>query len=342
LTDEKLKAVELIGSVLTNIATGGIVADRSGAFRAGTSVLSGTFLPGVRGLVLDTPFINRLRSNLVAQTLQETVQVPAGGSASMIVLLPRTGILAFTDAEVPVMIKRLVDVHLIPEVVSEVTETPIQKGVCKADYTKAQAREAFGEETGVTTAGDGSSSFTYNKGPIASASFDSKGVLQSCKNRTLSEQLDVATTLAEASKTLTDLSLTSTKIELTDGSTVLADIPGVQQTYHFDSKGNRAADYVFLFKDIQAQEGKASKSDFETFLENKAQSISPDRGSQIKNSDVPKAKGSTDSQYKYSSPDVKNGSVVVTFENATKSKTLGPTSIVKHVTFEGDKPKSIQ
>src|SRR5207249_2005061 len=92
LTDEKLKAVELIGSVLTNIATGGIVADRSGAFRAGTSVLSGTFLPGVRGLVLDTPFINRLRSNLVAQTLQETVQVPAGGSASMIVLLPRTGI----------------------------------------------------------------------------------------------------------------------------------------------------------------------------------------------------------------------------------------------------------
>jgi hypothetical protein len=341
-TDEKLKALELIGSVLTNIATGGIVADRSGAFRAGTSVFSGTFLPGVRSLVLDTPFINRLRSNLVAQTLQETVQVPAGGSSATIVLLPRTGILAFTDAEVPVMIKRLIDVHLIPEVVSEVTETPIQKGVCKGGYTKAQAREALGEETGLTTAADGSSTFTYNKGPVASASFDAKGDLQTCKNRTLSEQLDLSMTLAEASKTLNDLSLSSTKIELTDGSTVLTDIPGVQQTYHFDSKGNRAADYVFLFKDIQAQAGKATKSDFETFLEDKAKSLSSDRSTQIKSVDVPKAKGTTDSQFKYSSPDVKNGSLTATFENTTKVKAVGPTSVLKSVTFEGDKPKNVQ
>ncbi|MCU1224351.1 MAG: hypothetical protein JWQ42_2444 [Edaphobacter sp.] len=341
-TDEKLKALELFGSVLTNIATGGIVADASGAFRAGTSVFSGTFLPGVRGLVLDTPFINRLRSNLVAQTLQETVQVPAGGSTSTIVLLPRTGILAFTDAEVPVMIKRLIDVHLIPEVVSEITETPIQKGMCKAGYTKAQAREAFGEETGLTTAADGSSTFTYNKGPVASASFDVKGDLQTCKNRTLSEQLDVAATLAEASKILNDLSLSSTKIELTDGSTVLTDIPGVQQTYHFDSKGNRASDYVFLFKDIQAQEGKAAKSDFETFLEDKAKSLSSDRSTQIKSVDVPKAKGTTDNQFKYSSPDVKNGSLTATFEDTTKSKAVGPTSTLKSVTFEGDKPKNVQ
>lgn len=341
-TDEKLKALELIGSVLTNIATGGIVADRSGAFRAGTSVFSGTFLPGVRSLVLDTPFINRLRSNLVAQTLQETVQVPAGGSTSTIVLLPRTGILAFTDAEVPVMIKRLIDVHLIPEVVSEVTETPIQKGICKGGYTKAQARDAFGEETGLTTAADGSSTFTYNKGPVASASFDAKGDLQTCKNRTLSEQLDVATTLAEASKILNDLSLSSTKIELTDGSTVLTDISGVQQTYHFDSKGNRAADYLFLFKDIQAQAGKATKSDFETFLEDKAKSLSSDRCTQIKSVDVPKAKGTTDNQFKYSSPDVKNGSLTATFDNTTKAKQVGPTSVLKSVTFEGDKPKGIQ
>jgi hypothetical protein len=341
-TDEKLKAVELIGSVLTNIATGGLVADSSGAFRAGTAVFSGTFLPGVRALVLNTSFINRLRSNLVAQTLQETIQVPAGGSASTIVLLPRTGILAFTDAEVPVMIQRLVDVHLIPEVVSELTETPIQKGICKQGYTKAQAREALGEETGLATAADGSSTLTYNKGPIASASFDTKGVLQGCKNRSLSEQLDVATTLAEAVKILTDLSLTSTRIELTDGSTVLVDIPGVQQTYRFDSKGNRTSDYVFLFKDIQAQEGKAKKSDFEIFLEDKAKSLSADRSSQIKDGDVPKAKGPTDAQFRYSSPDVKNGSLTVTFENATKAKTVGPASVVMRVTFAGDKPKSVQ
>ena len=50
----------------------------------------------------------------------------------------------------------------------------------------------------------------------------------------------------------------------------------MQQTYHFDSKGNRSSDYVFLFKDIQAQEGKAKKSDFESFLEDKANSLSVD------------------------------------------------------------------
>lgn len=340
MTDAKLKALELVGSVLTNIATGGVVSDASGAFRAGTSVFSGTFLPGVRALVLNTPFINRLRSNLVAQTLQETVQVPAGGATSTIVLVPRAGILEFSDADVPVMIQRLIDVHLIPEVVSEATETPIEKGICKEGYTKAQAREALGEETGLSTAADGSSTFTYNKGPVASASFNIKGTLQSCKARSLSEQLGAATTLAEALKILSDLGLTATKIELTDGSTVLTDIPGVQQNYHFDTKGNISSptDYAFLFKDIKAKEGKSTKAEFETFLEDKAKSLSTDRSNEIRNTDA-KAKG-TDGQFRYSSPEIKNGSLTVTFENANKSKTVGPTSVLKKVTFEGDKPKN--
>ena len=237
LTDDKLKAVELLGALLGNIATGGLVSDASGAFRAGTSVFSGTFLPGVRGLVLDTSFINRLRSNLVAQTLQDAVQVPAGSSISTIVLLPRMGILDFTDAEVPVMVDRVIDVHLDEEVLTPVGETPVQKGACKAGYTKDQAREALGEPSGVTTAADKSSTFTFDHGPVASASFDAKGALQSCKTRSASEQLDQATTQAEALQSLTDLGLSSTKLELTDGSTILVDIPGVQTVYRFDSKG---------------------------------------------------------------------------------------------------------
>lgn len=71
-------------------------------------------------------------------------------------------------------------------------------------------------------------------------------------------------------------------------------------------------------------------------------SLSSDRSTQIKSVDVPKAKGTTDNQLKYSNPDVKNGFLTATFDNTPKSKTVGPTSALKSVTFEGDKPKNVQ
>jgi len=311
-TDAKLKTVELIRSVLTAIATGGVVADASGSFRAGTAIFSSTFLPGVRAIVLNTSTVNRLRSNLVAQTLQETIQLSANSSASTIVLLPRAGILAFTDAKIPVIVDRLIDVHLVPEVVTPITATPTEKSTCKPGYTKDQSREALGEPTGVTPNADGSSTFTYKSGAVASADFDAKGLLIGCKTRTPSDQLDLATTLVEMNEILSNLKLTANKIELTDDSTVLVDIPGVQKTYHFDTKGNRASDYTFLFADITAEKGK-SKADFEKFLEDKADALSKTRGDQIRTQSASKA---VSDKVTYGSPDIKNGSLVVTFKPA--------------------------
>jgi len=93
-TDTELRAVELLGTLLTTISGGGIVAQNANtAFHDGSSIFAGVFLPGLRSLLLNMPTINRRRANLVGQTLQEIIDVPAGSPVSTVVLLPRMGML---------------------------------------------------------------------------------------------------------------------------------------------------------------------------------------------------------------------------------------------------------
>jgi hypothetical protein len=343
-TDDDLKALELIGSVLTNIATGGIVADASGAFRAGSTIFASTFLPGVRGLVLDTSFINRLRSNLIAQTLQDTIQVSAKGSTTTVVLLPRTGILAFTDAQVSVMIKRVIDVHLVTEVISEATEPPVKKNECAKGNSKDQTRQALGEPSGVTTNPDGTSLFSFARGPVATVNFDKTGIVSSCSApRTNEEQMDLDTTLLEAKQTLTDLGFNATLIPLTDGSTVIADIPGISNTYHFDAKGNitKPPSYTFLFKTITAEGNQTGETQakFESFLEDKAAPLSATRSSDIKAQANKAGKAKAGASVTYGSPDIQNGTITVTFKNSGTGKSA--IVVVDKLIFQGDQPKNI-
>jgi hypothetical protein len=324
---QEFDTVQLLASIMNTIATGGIAG--TSQFKSASSLLSGVFLPGLKGIVLNDSRINRRRANLVGQTLQEVIDVPPTGSASTILLLPRTGILAFTDAEIPVMIQRVIDVHLETEVVTPVAATPVEKGACKVGYTKDQARDALGEPTGVTTNADGTSTFTYPKGPVSTASFNAGGSLVSCQPRSLGDQLAEATTLVEMNATLTRLGLSLNRIRLTDGSVILADIPGVPQTFHFDDKGNKAPDYEFLFAQIKTY---ATKSTLEDFLIKAATALSPAQLTQIqdfikKNPSVPTAQ-----VLKYPSPEIANGTVVVNFKDATN---------IASITFEGDKPASV-
>jgi hypothetical protein len=190
----------------------------------------------------------------------------------------------------------------------------------------------------VATNADGTSVFTYPTGPVASASFSAGGSLVSCQQRSVSDQLAQATTLVEMNQTLTSLNLTANKITLTDNSVVLTDIPGVSQSYHFDSTGKKATDYTFLFPKIKACEGQA-KSALDSFLEAQAKTLNQTRSEQItteaKQADTEKGTTAT-----YDSPDIENGKVVVTFDN--KSGTVPKTSNVKTITFTGDKPQSVK
>lgn len=327
-TGQEFDTVQLLASIMNTIATGGIAG--TGQFRSASALLSGVFLPGLKGIVLNDSRINRLRANLVSQTLQEVISVPPTQPTSTIVLLPRNGILAFHDAEIPVMIHSIRDVHIVPEVVTEATETPVQKDQCKVGYTKEQTREALGEPTGVTTNADGTSVFTYPTGPIASASFEAGGALVSCQQRSNSDQLAQAKTLVEMNQTLTRIGLTVSRITLTDGSIVLADIPGVQQTFHFDAKGNKTTDYVFLFSQIRTYE-TGTKDALETFLEKPDTALSPARASEIKDF-IEKNKTVKANQVLYPSPDIQNGLVIVTFKDATN---------IASITFQGDKPAGV-
>jgi hypothetical protein len=333
-TGQDFDTIQLLASIMNTIATGGIAG--TGQFRSATSLLSGVFLPGLKGIVLNDSRINRRRANLVAQTLQEVIAVPPSSPVTTIVLLPRNGILAFYDAQIPVMIQSVKDVHIVPEVVTEVTETPVQKDQCKVGYTKDQTREALGEPTGVITNADGTSVFTYPTGPVASASFEAGGHLISCQQRSNSDQLAQAKTLPEIHQTLTRLGLTFKSIALTDGSVVLADISGVQQTFHFDAKGNKATDYTFLFSQIKTY-ATGKRDALEAFLQAQGTALSPTRAAEIKNfisekKNVKVAAGQV-LQLQYPSPDIQNGKVVVTFKDAEN---------IAGITFEGDKPEGVQ
>ena len=199
-----------------------------------------------------------------------------------------------------------------------------------------QTRQALGEPPSVAPSGNGSI-FTYPKGPVASASFDAGGSLVSCQLRSISDQLAQPTTLADMNTVLTSLSLTANKITLTDGSTVLTDIPGVQQTYHFDAKGNKTTDYTFLFPKIKAFETQP-KSALDSFLEAQAKTLLPAR-SELITTEATQADTAKTATATYDSPDVQNGKIVITFDNKPPAAPKG--SNVKTITFTGDKPQSV-
>lgn len=168
----------------------------------------------------------------------------------------------------------------------------------------------------------------------------------SCQQRSVSDQLAQSGTLVEMTETLTKIGLSVNKIGLTDGSTVLTDIPGVQQTFHFDSRGNKATDYTLLFAQIKSKIG-AKKSDFDSFLEAQAQALSGTRSTDIKNQaqDFEKTTlkgGGASILVQYKSPDVQNGLVIVTFKNSDpKATKVSGESLIDKIEFQGDKPANV-
>jgi hypothetical protein len=326
--------IQLIASIAATIASGGYVADKANnAYADATALFSGVFLPSLKGIVINVDGINRRRSNLVAQTLQDIIEVPAQSSISTIVLLPRYGILAYRSAQVPVIVDRILDVHIVSEVVTELNEAAIEKGVCKLGYTKDQTRQALGEPTASASEADGTSTFTYGKGPIASVAFNDKGQLTNCAPRSASDQISAATTLTEADQILTALGLTANRVPLTDGSILLVDIPGVDKTFHFDTTGKRTTDYTLAFGDIKTEAGKTpSKADFETFLEGKEKAISKSTAIEDYVQKNPLDQTTKAGTFDYPSPDVQGGTIHVT---VTKG------NVDSKVTFSGPQPKGV-
>jgi hypothetical protein len=337
-TESRFKFIELIGSVLTTISTGDIVAQKNNtAFRDAAAVFSSTFLPGLRSVILNLEGINRRRANLVAQTLQDATEIPPHGSSSTIVLLPRLGILAFDGAKVPVMIDKVIDVHLVPEIITPIDTTPVEKGKVKAGYSKDQVRAACGEPTGIVTNADATSVFSYVKGPCKDVTFDKSGLAQIANVRSLDDQLTQATSKTEATDVLTGASRTATSINLVDGTVILVDIPDITRVLHFDSTGKKIDDYQLLFPDIKALEGK-TKADLDKFLQDKA--INAARKAAIQDDAANSEKNKpTSSPVQYQSPDIANGGLLVTFKD--DSGKIKSTSVIVKINFIGPRPKNV-
>lgn len=331
-TDRALRLVELFGSVLTTLATGGPIAQvNNTAFRDATAVLTGTFLPGTRGIVMNTAEINRQRANLVAQTFGDTVQIAAHATAATIVLLPREALIGVNGYEKLVLLDKLIDVHIDPDVVNGVKDPPIPAGKLALGYTKSQVRQALGEPQAVQTTPDDTSTFSYTQGPYQSVNFNKDGQAITWMPRSLTDQLNVTPTLSAAKDVLKANASTGRELTLLDNSVILVDVPGVSTVERYDTAGKRLGTYTLLYDSINAGKGK-TKLEFEKML---GQMKLPAAQDKMLPTQVVQKK---DAWTTYDMPDIKGGTMRVDFDAIIGDSKEKDGAKVKDITFTGAKP----
>jgi hypothetical protein len=249
--DRILRYVELFGSVLDIVATGGVVAQiNNTAFRDSATIFTANFLPGFRSVTQDLPGTNRMRANLVNDTFQEVVQLSANGHATTTVLLPRDAIADYQGYEQPVVIDRVLNVHIDPDVLNGVKDPPVPMNHVDLGYTKDQVRQSLGEPPNVTTAADGTSAYVYSAGPYAKVNFNKEGQAISWDVRAIKDQLVAAISLDAANQILRTSNLKATQLLLLNKNTLLVGIDGMDKKLQYDSSGKHVDDYVELYPSI--------------------------------------------------------------------------------------------
>ncbi len=332
-TDRALRIVELFGGVLTTIVTGGAVAQvNTTALRDATAIVTGTVIPGSRAIIMNNAEINRQRANLVAQTFQEVVQIPSHATAATIVLLPREALISVQGYEKLVVLDRVIDVHIDPDVVNGVKDAPVPVGKLVLGYTKSQVRQALGEPTSVTTSPDGMSTFTYLPGPYQTVNFNKEGQSITWTPRSLTEQLGLAETLESAKEILRLNSSIGKELVLRDNSVILVAVPGATTVQHYSRSGKHDGTYALLYDSIQAIGKGKTKLQFEKML------------GALR---LPMAEAQTLPSYKildsnsfadYEMPDVRGGMIHVVFSGTALSDKDKEEPKVTAITFTGEMP----
>jgi hypothetical protein len=285
---------DLQGSLLGSIASS--IGDNS-ALNIAAHLVTGTLLPGIKQLMLDPEGENRKRSNLVNQGLQNFIQVGPGTAASTLVFLPQETILAFVDRGevtgaapnkypqvkrppltdklpivkdatyklVPVAIKKVLEVHWDPEVISAVTTEETVPGFVRVGMSKDEVRRAMGEPDTVTTNPDKTSCFLYSAGEYSKVCFDTAALVSTITSRTKLEQVTAAKTYEKIRTILLgDAHVAPTeRRDLVDGGFVWFDAPILKTNLRFDSHSNlQDPDYKEAYSKIAAMKDK-TKADFD-------------------------------------------------------------------------------
>lgn len=328
--DRILRVVQLAGSVADTIATGGIVAQvHNTAFRDSMQIFSGSFLPSFSGILQDTTGTDRLRKNLVNETIQDIVQVGPHNRISTVAILPRDGILAFNGSSKLVVINKIRNVHIDPDVVNGTKDAPVPANHLEVGYTKDQVRQSLGEPQTVSTGTDGSSSFAFAVGPYAKVNFSDQGKVISWDSRSIADQLNAAPTLDAAQSILTSNALSSTKLTLFKGNSVLTDIKGVSAALQYDSSGKHIGDYTLLYQAILKQQNNSV--DMATFEKVLGSKKDPPTDTYTPN-DLPTKKDVT---LIYAMPDVVGGTMSVTFNGPPLASNPNTTPTITKITFLG-------
>ena len=232
-----------------------------------------------------------------------------------------------------VVIDRVLNVHIDPDVVNGVKDAPVPLGKVELGYTRDQVRQALGEPPTVTTNADGTMVFAYNVGNYKTVPFDKDGKVSGAPTvRTITDQISSGS-LADVMKSLKDHLYTATALTLQNGNTILVDItaPEISDVLQFDKDGKRLGNYTLLYDKIKVYEAAGgSKAKFEKLLGSlklpKANDTYPPAEKPL----------GADKKATYAMPDVVGGTIDVTF--ATSG--LKDDAIITKITFGGMKPAS--
>lgn len=331
-TDRGLKLVELLGSTLTTIATGGAVAQMNNtAFRDSASILAGVFIPNVRSIVMNNAEINRERANLAAQTFQEIVQIAPMSHAYTVILLPRYPLLAVDGAERKVLIDRIVDVHIDPDVVNGVKDPPVPANHLELGYTRDQVRQSLGEPESAGPGSGGGYLYTYKAGPFKDVSFNAQGQAINWSSRTSAEQVIAEPTLNGAQQVAKNSFPGAKTLKLTDGRYILVNITGEPNPYVYDKAGKSTQGTYELKYDAikKLATNKVSKKDFEKAVGAYHLPDARDTWTQT---------GKVLNTATYDMPDIEGGTIIISLEKLLDGKTDDGDNHVVKVDFGGNQP----
>jgi hypothetical protein len=250
--------IEVAGAIMTGLVT---TVD-SENFSTAVRLLTGILIPGVRNAVMNPEEINRKRANMIAQGLQNIVQIPPRSSISTVVFLPRKGILALMDTSdsasttmVPVIITLIRDVHMDLEVVAEVTEELVAPGIVRSGYTMDQVLQALGGKFISQTDTSGRTSWSFPEGPVKRVVFGKDDTVSDFEPRPIAERLVAGTTkLADVKSWLGE---SSSLRKATDGGFIWLAAPEVHRDLRFDDSGTLMAEYQEAYRKLKPYEGRS-------------------------------------------------------------------------------------
>jgi hypothetical protein len=316
------KAIDLVMAIVTGLSG---TAIHSRGLKNVLPAFTGVIVPAVKNYVWSDEEEKRKRTNLLAQTLADLVQIPSQSAITTKVFLPKFPIDKLFSRNV--IIESVRDVHIDLEVISDTLPEAVAKGKITAGMTKDQVVQALGIPDSKTDGAGLSSTWVYNTGNYKQVVFDNSGKVVSWTARTVDEQVDALVSKGTTADVRALLGLGGTDPKnaeaLWDGGVIWPKPAGLDRTLRFD-KSNKLVDANYTVASDKNNGFVSLKALAAADVQTKLAGYFPDGKDSRPAAPL---QGSTDTKEIYNSPDVRAQTVTVTFDSTGKATdiTVAPT-----------------